>query len=232
MLTALVLVCSVAVTPDLRDCSRNNAITVLRVPTEFGSPATCFTNTGGRSADQRGSHVIARTGGRRGLGGDPCLPACRQRVVIEHRCWRTVVIDQPHVGLRPGLSARLGRYVSDTRRSPGEAHARDVLGIIAPHAVGDGCIDQLIECIGQIDLAARDQRREPQRLGLEDTRAVAIHGSHNGALCGNQFGVGGWLRSERGAFDLCGSLGSRPVRLPHRTRHAINRSKACPPRVR
>ena len=42
MLTALVLICSVAVTPDLRDCSRNNAITVMRVPAEFGSPATCF----------------------------------------------------------------------------------------------------------------------------------------------------------------------------------------------
>jgi hypothetical protein len=96
----------------------------------------------------------------------------------------------------------LGRYVSDTRRSPGEAHARDVLGIIAPHAVGDGCIDQLIECIGQIDLAARDQRREPQRLGLEDTRAVAIHGSHNGALCGNQFGVGGQFLAGTRVSDL------------------------------
>lgn len=37
MLTALVLICSVAVTPDLRDCSRNNAITVMRVPAEFES---------------------------------------------------------------------------------------------------------------------------------------------------------------------------------------------------
>jgi hypothetical protein len=42
MLTALVLICSVAVTPDLRDCSRANAATVMRVPAEFGNPATCF----------------------------------------------------------------------------------------------------------------------------------------------------------------------------------------------
>ena len=42
MLTALVLICSVAVTPELRDCSRANAATVMRVPAEFGNPATCF----------------------------------------------------------------------------------------------------------------------------------------------------------------------------------------------
>jgi len=42
MLTALVLICSVAVTPDLRDCSRANAAAVMRVPAEFGNPATCF----------------------------------------------------------------------------------------------------------------------------------------------------------------------------------------------
>ena len=42
MLTALVLICSVAVTPDLRDCTRDNAAAVMRVPAEFGNPATCF----------------------------------------------------------------------------------------------------------------------------------------------------------------------------------------------
>jgi hypothetical protein len=42
MLTALVLICSVAVTPDLRDCTRDNATAVMRVPAEFGNPATCF----------------------------------------------------------------------------------------------------------------------------------------------------------------------------------------------
>jgi hypothetical protein len=42
MLTALVLICSVAVTPDLRDCTRENATAVMRVPAEFGNPVTCF----------------------------------------------------------------------------------------------------------------------------------------------------------------------------------------------
>ena len=42
MLTALVLICSVAVTPDLSDCTRYNATAVMRLPAEFGNPATCF----------------------------------------------------------------------------------------------------------------------------------------------------------------------------------------------
>jgi hypothetical protein len=42
MLTALVLICAVAQTPDLRDCNRSNAVAVMRVPAEFGNPATCF----------------------------------------------------------------------------------------------------------------------------------------------------------------------------------------------
>jgi hypothetical protein len=42
MLTALVLICSAALTPDLRDCSRQNATAVMRVPAEFGNPGTCF----------------------------------------------------------------------------------------------------------------------------------------------------------------------------------------------
>jgi hypothetical protein len=42
MLTALVLICSVATTPDLADCARDNAATVMRVPAEFGNPATSF----------------------------------------------------------------------------------------------------------------------------------------------------------------------------------------------
>ena len=42
MLTALVLVCSVAIAPGPEDCTRNNAGTIMRVPGEFGNPATCF----------------------------------------------------------------------------------------------------------------------------------------------------------------------------------------------
>ncbi len=42
MLTAFVLVCSLAVTPDLGGCNRDNAVDAMRVPDQFGNPATCF----------------------------------------------------------------------------------------------------------------------------------------------------------------------------------------------
>jgi hypothetical protein len=42
MLTALILICSVAVTPDLRDCTRDNATVVMRMPEETANPVTCF----------------------------------------------------------------------------------------------------------------------------------------------------------------------------------------------
>jgi hypothetical protein len=42
VLTALVLICSVTAAADPQDCTRSDANTVMRVPTEFGNPATCF----------------------------------------------------------------------------------------------------------------------------------------------------------------------------------------------
>ncbi len=42
MLTALILICSLSATPDIRDCSRNNAVDVLSIPENFGSAVTCF----------------------------------------------------------------------------------------------------------------------------------------------------------------------------------------------
>jgi hypothetical protein len=42
MLKAVVLICSLVNTPNLRDCDVLNAVTVLRVPGEYGHPATCF----------------------------------------------------------------------------------------------------------------------------------------------------------------------------------------------
>jgi hypothetical protein len=42
MLTALVLICSLATTPDLRGCTRDNAVDSIRVPESFGNPATCL----------------------------------------------------------------------------------------------------------------------------------------------------------------------------------------------
>jgi hypothetical protein len=42
VLTVLMLICSNVITPDLAACNRTNAVNVMRVPVEFGSPATCF----------------------------------------------------------------------------------------------------------------------------------------------------------------------------------------------
>jgi len=42
MLTALILVCSLASVPDLADCTRDNAVQVMYVPAAFANPVTCF----------------------------------------------------------------------------------------------------------------------------------------------------------------------------------------------
>ena len=42
MLTALILVCSLAATPDLAACSQSNAVHTMFVPEQFGNPVTCF----------------------------------------------------------------------------------------------------------------------------------------------------------------------------------------------
>ena len=44
MLTALILICSTTMTPDLATCTRQNAATMIRVPSECGTPTTCFMN--------------------------------------------------------------------------------------------------------------------------------------------------------------------------------------------
>ena len=71
MLTAIVLVCSLAITPELSSCDRNNAVDVIRVPARFGNPATCFLHaqaylaetTVGREigADQRIKAICSHT---------------------------------------------------------------------------------------------------------------------------------------------------------------------------
>jgi len=42
MLTALILVCSLASVPDLGACNEQNAVQVVRDPEVFASPVTCF----------------------------------------------------------------------------------------------------------------------------------------------------------------------------------------------
>lgn len=42
MLTAMILICSLATTPDVRDCNRRTAVDVMWVPETFGNPITCY----------------------------------------------------------------------------------------------------------------------------------------------------------------------------------------------
>jgi hypothetical protein len=75
MLSALVLICSIAVTPDLRDCSRVNATAVMRVPAEFGNPATCF---------MHGQAYLAETSIGRELGeGDRVKIVCARSETVD-----------------------------------------------------------------------------------------------------------------------------------------------------
>lgn len=41
MLTALILICSIGATPDLRGCDSGNARVVMRSPEAYASPITC-----------------------------------------------------------------------------------------------------------------------------------------------------------------------------------------------
>jgi hypothetical protein len=47
VLTALILICSVAVSPDLGECTRRNAITEMRVLSEFENPILCLMHAEG-----------------------------------------------------------------------------------------------------------------------------------------------------------------------------------------
>lgn len=75
MLSALVLICSVALAPDLRDCTRGNATAVMRVPAEFANPVTCL---------MHGQAYLAQTSVGQELADDE-----RIKVV----CTRTETID-------------------------------------------------------------------------------------------------------------------------------------------
>ena len=74
MLTALVLICSVATTPNLQDCTSDNATTVLRVPAEFANPTTCF---------MHGQAYLAETSIASKLGDDDRVKiVCKQSETI------------------------------------------------------------------------------------------------------------------------------------------------------
>jgi len=76
VLTALILVCSLAVTPDLSDCSQSNAVDTMYVPEQFANPATCFLH---------GQAYLAETAIGRDIAQDE-----RVKVVCVHRKPTTV----------------------------------------------------------------------------------------------------------------------------------------------
>jgi hypothetical protein len=51
MLTALILVCSLATVSKLGDCTRDNALDVVYVPATFASPVTCLMHAEAYVAD-------------------------------------------------------------------------------------------------------------------------------------------------------------------------------------
>jgi hypothetical protein len=80
MLTALVLICSMATTPDLATCSGENAQSVIRVPQDYGNPATCL---------MHGQAYLAETELGQELAVDErvkviCAPTRRATELISH----------------------------------------------------------------------------------------------------------------------------------------------------
>ena len=70
MLTAHVLVCSIATTPNLRGCDASNARVIMRVPAAYTSPATCA---------MHGQAYLAETAIGRSLGSrDRVKVVCMQ----------------------------------------------------------------------------------------------------------------------------------------------------------
>jgi hypothetical protein len=75
MLTALVLICSLAATPDLASCNKDNAVSVTAVQEPSGSPVMCLmhgqaylaqTAMGRNLADNERVKVICTPTGPRG----------------------------------------------------------------------------------------------------------------------------------------------------------------------
>jgi hypothetical protein len=71
MLSALVLICSLVQTPDLDTCSRDTAVSVLRVPEDFPTPTGCL---------MHGQAYVAQTEIGQSLGTDE-----RLKVVCDKR---------------------------------------------------------------------------------------------------------------------------------------------------
>ena len=79
MLNALILVCTLLVTPDLRNCDETNARVVMRAPLEFTNPVTCALH---------GQAYLAETAIGQNLGaGERVKIVCRRQrsIIVETR---------------------------------------------------------------------------------------------------------------------------------------------------
>jgi hypothetical protein len=70
MLSAVILICSAALTPNLADCSPANARTAIRVPIEFANPVTCL---------MQGQAFLAQTSFAREVDDDRVKIVCVRR---------------------------------------------------------------------------------------------------------------------------------------------------------
>jgi hypothetical protein len=85
MLTALVLVCSLAITPDLADCTHKSALDVMRVPENFASPTVCA---------MQGQAYVAQTAIGRNLTKDETVKiVCMQTATVDKSKVRPLVVD-------------------------------------------------------------------------------------------------------------------------------------------
>lgn len=90
MLTALILICSLSNTPDLRDCSRTNALDVMVMPVSSANPATCF---------MHGQAYLASTDMGRNLGENERVKVvCVRKETAD--AGGTAVAQRPAVNLR------------------------------------------------------------------------------------------------------------------------------------
>ena len=104
MLAALVLVCSVSVTPDLRGCTADNARAVMHVPAEFASP--CY--------------LMNEVGAQRTVADNQTFPTDPQ----------SVAVSSPFDFLRKQERSRLGHDFS-FKLAPGTSEKVET-GISAP----------------------------------------------------------------------------------------------------
>jgi hypothetical protein len=85
MLTALVLVCSLAATPDLANCDHKNALSIMRVPAEFANPAACA---------MEGQAYVAQTAiGRNLTANESVKVVCVPSATVDTTTIRSLVID-------------------------------------------------------------------------------------------------------------------------------------------